>query len=105
VNPVVRQSRELYRLVIKFYPHSLQREFAAEMLDVFGEQMADAWAEKGVLGFVRVWGSVIAEVLQGPASLSLLRPVLIVPAVSLFGSSALFILFFWGMGFLAKNCR
>jgi hypothetical protein len=103
VSTVVKQSREVYRLFIKLYPDTLQQQFAAEMLDVFEAQTADAWAEKGVSGLARVWCCVMAELLCGPVTLGILRTVS-VPAVSLLSSSALFLLFFWITG-LAKACH
>ena len=57
----IRASRELYRVLVKLYPAPLQRHFAAEMVDVFEEQLAEAWTETGVLGLIRVWSYVIAE--------------------------------------------
>jgi hypothetical protein len=104
VSTVAKRSREIYRLLIRLYPDTLQRQFAAEMLDVFEEQLADAWAEKGVSGFARVWGCVMAEVLNGPAAQRTLRTVFGVPGASLVSSSALFLLFFWASG-LAKVCH
>jgi hypothetical protein len=104
MSAVVKQSREIYRLLIKLYPSTLQRQFAAEMLDVFEEQLADAWSEKGVSGFARVWGCVMAEVLNGPAAQGVLKTVFGVPGASLLSSSALFLLFFWASG-LANVCR
>jgi hypothetical protein len=103
VSTLVKQSRDLYRLFIKLYPDTLQRQFAAEMLDVFEEQIAEAWTGKGVSGCARVWCCVMAEVLHGPATLGFLQ-VLSVPVISLLSSSALFLLFFWVTG-LAKACR
>jgi hypothetical protein len=74
------------------------------MLDVFEEQVAEAWAEKGVSGLARVWGCVIAEALNGPAAQKTLNVVFGVPGASLVSSSALFLLFFWASG-LAKVCH
>jgi hypothetical protein len=103
VSIVVKQSRKFFRRFIKLYPDTLQRQFAAEMLDVFEEQVAEAWAKKGVFGFARVWCCVMAEVLHGPATRGFLQ-VFSVPAISLLSSSALFVLFFWAAGF-TKACH
>jgi hypothetical protein len=99
---VVRSSRKVYSVLVKLYPATLRRGFAAEMLDVFEEQLEGAWTENGVSGLMQVWGCVIAEI-RGPAALRLLQTLFSIPTISLLSSSVLFLLFFWAGGF-AKSC-
>jgi hypothetical protein len=103
MSKAVNSSRQLYSVLVKLYPERLQRSFATEMLDVFEEQLAEAWAKEGVFGLVQVWSRVIAEIIQGPAPLRLLQTLTSVPAISLMSSSVLFLLFFWAGGF-ARTC-
>lgn len=99
----VRASRQMYRVLVRIYPARLQRTFAEEMVDVFEEQLADAWCRKGVFGLMQVWCCVITEVIQGPAVLRLVQTLISVPTISLVSSSVLFLLFFWAGGF-ARPC-
>jgi len=99
MNRVVSSSRQVYSVLVRLYPATLQRRFAAEMLDVFEEQLAEAWTERGVSGLMQVWCCVVTEVIQGPAPRRLLQTLIGVPAISLLSSSVLFLLFFWAGGF------
>jgi hypothetical protein len=103
MSKAVRSSRQLYSVVVKLYPATLRRTFAAEMLDVFEAQLAEAWIQDGVFGLMQVWSCVITEVMQGPAPRRLLQTLISVPAISLLSSSVLFLLFFWAGGF-AGSC-
>jgi len=104
VKPFVNGSLQLYRVLVKVYPAPLRHRYAAEMVDVFEEQLAGAWLEHGVYGLVRVWGSVLGETLQGPAALRLSQALVSVPVISLLSSSVLFLLFFWANG-AGRPCR
>jgi hypothetical protein len=104
VKKTIRVSRQLYSVLVKLYPAPLQHHFAAEMVDVFELQLAEACAERGFLGLMRVWNCVLSEVFQGPGPLRLFQLVVSVPTIALVSSSALFLLFFWITGF-TKTCR
>ena len=99
----IRGSLRLYGVLLKLYPAGLRHRYAAEMVDVFEEQLNAASRERGVPGLIRVWCCVMAEVIEGPAVFDLSRRVR-VPAVALLSSTSLFLFFFWVSG-MAPRCR
>lgn len=58
---VLEVSRKVYETSLAVYPESLREEFGDEMVEVFEEQIADAFAEGGVRGVLRVWGCAARE--------------------------------------------
>jgi hypothetical protein len=51
---MLRLSRCLYGVLLKAYPPGFQKEFGAELQDVFGQAL-DAAAERGLLAITAVW--------------------------------------------------
>jgi hypothetical protein len=54
----------VYAALLLLYPSALRRQFGAEMLDVFAEQMRDACQQDGWVGGMGVWRCVAGEVLS-----------------------------------------
>ena len=62
-NPVALSQR-IYSAILFLYPVSLRRQFEKEMIEVFTEQMQDAWEQEGWLGGLSVWRCVGSETLR-----------------------------------------
>jgi len=104
MNAPVRASLQLYGVIVRLYTATLQQQFGAEMLDVFEEQIEEAWAARGVAGLLQAWWCVFAEVIQDPAPRRVFQLLFGVPMLSLTTASFFFVLLFWASGF-ARTCR
>jgi hypothetical protein len=60
-SPVLEVSREFYEKFLVLYPSELRRTFGAEMVEVFDEQVSEAYSRSGVPGLLRVWFSATWE--------------------------------------------
>jgi hypothetical protein len=58
---VLDVSREFYERSLVLYPSELRREFGAEMVEVFDEQVSEAYSRSGFPGLLRVWFSATRE--------------------------------------------
>lgn len=91
-------SRKVYETSLALYPEDLREEFGDEMVEVFEEQVADAYEEKGVRGVVGVWICAAREFLKiAMASQIAERAAPVIGAVSAFG------LMLWLAGFMATH--
>ena len=61
VSAVLEVSRKVYATSLVFYPNELRREFGAEMVEVFDEQVSEAYSRRGFPGLLRVWFSATME--------------------------------------------
>ena len=61
VSAVLEVSRKVYATSLVFYPNELRREFGAEMVEVFDEQVSEAYSRSGFPGLLRVWFSATRE--------------------------------------------
>ena len=52
---VLEVSRKVYATSLVLYPNELRREFGAEMVEVFDEQVSEAYSRSGFPGLLRVW--------------------------------------------------
>jgi hypothetical protein len=57
----VERSRRIYGALIKAYPAAFRSQYADEMARVFGELLADAWRERGMIGLVTTWFRVLGD--------------------------------------------
>jgi len=55
ISAVLDVSRKIYETSLVLYPDDLREEFGEEMVEVFQEQVTDAYAERGVRGLIGVW--------------------------------------------------
>jgi hypothetical protein len=92
-------SSRTYSVLLTMYPRELRRRFAAEMTDVFDQQLQGAWDESGFAGLARVWLIFVAL----PAQIG--QPIVIVPTLSLIGNSAIFLVLMRALSPLAALCR
>jgi len=86
---IIQLSCYLYGALNLCYPPDLRRQFDCEMLQVFDDQVWEAWQRRGVRGFVRVWRTALWELFTVAVPLRLQSPALIAAALSLLGSAAL----------------
>jgi hypothetical protein len=61
VSAVLEVSRKVYATSLVLYPNELRREFGAEMVEVFDEQVSEAYSRSGFPGLLRVWFSATRE--------------------------------------------
>jgi hypothetical protein len=61
VSAVLEVSRKVYATSLVVYPNELRREFGAEMVEVFDEQVSEAYCRSGFPGLLRVWFSAARE--------------------------------------------
>jgi hypothetical protein len=61
VPAVLEISRKVYATSLVLYPGELRREFGAEMVDVFDEQVSEAFFRRGFSGLLHVWFSTARE--------------------------------------------
>jgi len=53
----------LFRILLLLYPSHLRHEFGQEMVDVFRQEIEDAYYEVGWRGCLQVWGRTGVEIL------------------------------------------
>jgi len=58
---VLEVSRRVYESSLALYPSEFRSEFGADMVDVFDEQLSEAYGRSGFPGLVRVWFSATRE--------------------------------------------
>lgn len=61
VSVVLQASRKVYATALVLYPDELRGEFGAEMVEVFDEQVSEAYSRSGFRGLLRVWFSATGE--------------------------------------------
>ena len=61
VSAMLELSRKVYTTSLVLYPNELRREFGAEMVEVFDEQVSEAYSRSGFPGLLRVWFSATRE--------------------------------------------
>ncbi len=62
-SPVLDVSRKVYQRSLIFYPKDLRDEFGSEMMEVFDEQVADAYSRSGFAGILRLWFRATREIV------------------------------------------
>ena len=55
VSAVLEVSRKAYATSLVLYPNEFRREFGTEMVEVFHEQVSEAYSRSGFPGLLRVW--------------------------------------------------
>jgi hypothetical protein len=98
-------SSRTYSVLLTMYPRELRRRFAAEMTDVFDQQLQGAWDESGFAGLARVWLHAIGELIFVALPAQIGQPIVIVPTLSLIGNSAIFLVLMRALSPLAALCR
>jgi len=93
---VIEVSRKVYETSLALYPKDLRDDFGDEMIEVFEEQITDAYQEHGVRGLLRVWLCATREffsiALTGQIAERMVPVLAVVTA---------FVLMLWLAGFMA----
>jgi hypothetical protein len=89
----VRLSCLGYSALLLLYPASLRRHFGEEMVQVFGDEIRDAYHEDGWMGVARIWARAGREILLValPGHLRIVGLSL----VSALSAGCLFLLYCW----------
>jgi hypothetical protein len=58
---IVVVSHKVYEKSLLFYPNDLRGDFGSEMIEVFDEQLWEAYSRSGFVGLLRVWFSATRE--------------------------------------------
>jgi hypothetical protein len=61
---IVNVSRKFYERSLICYPKNLRDDFGGEMMEVFDEQVSDAYSSGGYVGILRVWFSAVREIVM-----------------------------------------
>ncbi len=56
-------SRKVFERSLGCYPKDLRDDFGNEMMEVFDEQVSDAYSSGGYVGILRVWVSAVREIV------------------------------------------
>jgi hypothetical protein len=62
-SPILDVSRKVYERSLVCYPKDLRDDFGGEMVEVFDEQVSDAYSRGGYVGILRVWFSAMREIV------------------------------------------
>ena len=100
-----KASSRTYGVLLTLYPRDLRLKFAEEMMEVFEQQVEDAWDERGFIGLVQVWLCTIRVLLCVALPSQMGQPIFVVPTVSLISNSALFLALLRELSPLADLCR
>ena len=61
VSAVLEVSHKIYERSLVIYPSELRRDFGTEMIEVFDQQLSEAFSRSGFPGVLRVWSSATRE--------------------------------------------
>ena len=103
---VLEVSHKVYARSLVLYPSELRHDFGAEMVEVFDEQVSEAYSRSGFPGFLCVWFSAMREFVTIALPRRLAERV--VPIVAVTATLALMIWFAgyvgYVMGTACPNC-
>lgn len=60
---ILDASRKVFERSLVCYPKELRDDFGSEMMEVFDEQVTDAYAGGGYVGLLRVWFNAVREIV------------------------------------------
>ena len=89
---VLDVSRKVYETSLALYPKDLRTDFGEEMVEVFEEQISDAYQEHGMCGVLNVWTHAVREFV----GIAIVKRML-VPAFAIITA---FVLMIWLAGFM-----
>ena len=98
---VLEVSRKVYATSLVLYPKELWREFGTEMVEVFGEQVSEAYSRRGFPGLLRVWIRAIREFFTVAIPGRLAERM--VPIVAVTAALALLVWFTGYIGYVMKT--
>jgi len=72
----------MYERLLSLYPEYLRRDYGAEMVLVFSEDLESARREAGLPGVLRVWFRELGEFVRFAIPVQTSSPALVVPALT-----------------------
>jgi hypothetical protein len=75
-------SSRIYARLVRLYPEDLRRDYGAEMVLVFGEDLSAARRQTGWRGVLRTWRCAVAEFIRFALLCRLSSPAFRVPAIA-----------------------
>jgi hypothetical protein len=60
---ILNVSHKIYERSLFLYCTDVRGEFGGEMIEVFDEQLAEAYARRGITGLLRVWFSATQDLV------------------------------------------
>jgi hypothetical protein len=94
---ILRLSCRLYGWLLLLYPSTLRGRFGKEMVDVFEQQIHDAWQLHRFPGLARVWSSAAEELILVALPARFNPALLRICAISLLSTIAVFYFVLWGV--------
>ena len=98
---VLEVSRKVYATSLVLYPKELRREFGTEMVEVFDEQVSEAYSRRGFPGLLRVWFRATREFFTVAIPGRLAERM--VPIVAVTAALALLVWFAGYIGYVMKT--
>jgi hypothetical protein len=84
-------------ILLRLYPPEIRQRWEYEMAETFALLVEDTWRERGIAGVTRIWYRGLAELFQVALRLQVVRPVVVVPVISIAGNTAIFWSLIWGL--------
>jgi hypothetical protein len=75
-------SMKVYGSILLLYPPDLQRDFGTDMIELFGEDLDDAWRRRRFAGVFRVWWCAVCEFWRIAWPAQRKSPAFLVPAIA-----------------------
>ncbi|MGB6944508.1 MAG: hypothetical protein WBE37_19070 [Bryobacteraceae bacterium] len=88
MNELLLGSARLYQKLLLLYPAELRRDFGAEMVLAFADDMEAAWGDARIAGVLQIWWYALREIVTVALPAQTSNPCVLVPALS-FGLAAL----------------
>lgn len=79
---LLRLSSRLYSGILVLYQPDLRRDFESEMKELFDEDLAEAWQNRGFPGVLNIWWCALSEVFRIALPAHKTNPAIIVPAIA-----------------------
>jgi hypothetical protein len=77
-----RLSMKVYSGILLLYPTDLRRDFGPDMIELFGEDLDDAWRKHRFAGVFRVWWCAVCEFWRIAWPEQRASPAFFVPAIA-----------------------
>jgi hypothetical protein len=82
MSQLLLHSTRLYERLLLLYPEDLRREFGAEMVLAFADDIEAAWGDARVAGVLQIWWYALCEIVTVALPGQRSNPCLLVPALS-----------------------
>jgi len=83
MSELVNRSVSIYRRLLFLYPEELRRDFGAEMVLAFAEDLEQAWGDARLAGVAQMWWYALGELITVALPSQRSNPKVLVPLLSL----------------------